>query len=450
MQVESFTDRDYDVIVVGGGPAGASAAIHLSRGGARVVVVEQKKFPREKLCGEFISPECLEQFARLGVLEAMSGAGGADLRETVFYAASGRAVAVPSEWFGVAASRGAGVALGLSRAEMDARLLARAREVGACVLEETHAAGVLIEGGRVSGVRVQTRGAERVLRASVTVDATGRTRALARKIGRMSGAAKDDERVADGNGSGRRGLVAFKAHLEGARVAEGACEIYFYRGGYGGLSSVERGRSNLCFIVAAVDVRARGSDAERVMREVVMSNRRAAESLKDARVASQWLAVALEGFGKFAVAPTPGLLTVGDAASFIDPFTGSGMLMALEGGELAADVIARALPRLRAGVARDGASFESVDATDETDDATDARNALDAHSALDALAAEYRTLYRERFGARLRVCSHLRRAAFAPGVLVELGVAALGASARLRRRLARATRGGEPFVRRAG
>ena len=67
---------DFDVIIVGGGPAGASAAIHLAARGARVLVAEQKKFPREKLCGEFISPECLEHFARLGVLERMTGAGG--------------------------------------------------------------------------------------------------------------------------------------------------------------------------------------------------------------------------------------------------------------------------------------------------------------------------------------------------------------------------------------
>jgi hypothetical protein len=69
---------------------------------------------------------------------------------------------------------------------------------------------------------------------------------------------------------------------------------------------------------------------------------------------------------------------------------------------------------------------------------------------LDALAEEYRALYRERFGARLRVCSYLRRAAFAPGALVELGVAALGLSATFRRALARATRGGESVARRAG
>ena len=68
---------DFDAIIIGGGPAGSSAAIHLAGRGARVLLAEQKRFPREKLCGEFISPECLEHFARLGVLERMTQADGA-------------------------------------------------------------------------------------------------------------------------------------------------------------------------------------------------------------------------------------------------------------------------------------------------------------------------------------------------------------------------------------
>src|SRR5437660_721883 len=119
---------DYDVIIAGGGPAGSSAAIHLATRGARVLLAEQKRFPRAKLCGEFISPECALHFERLGVSDEMRAAHPAALTATVFYARSGRNVRVPSSWFGAS-----GVALGLSRAEMDERLLRRAANAGAHV-----------------------------------------------------------------------------------------------------------------------------------------------------------------------------------------------------------------------------------------------------------------------------------------------------------------------------
>ncbi|HEV2765444.1 MAG TPA: FAD-dependent monooxygenase [Pyrinomonadaceae bacterium] len=423
-----------DVIVVGGGPAGACAAIDLAQGGARVVLVEQGRFPRAKLCGEFISPECLPHFARLGVGGRMLSAGACAVTETVFYTRGGRRAAVPSEWFGAAG----GAALGLSRAEMDGQLLKRAREVGVEVLEETRATALVVEGGRVRGVCLKNGGAGKTeRRALVTLDATGRTRALARMLehggshearrrgedeGRRpseGGVGVNQRRVfasePSRSGPRRAPLVAFKAHLEGARGSAGACEIYFYRGGYGGISPVENGLSNLCFIVSARDVRALGGDPERVLREVVQANARARETLKEARACTRWLSVALDHFGRRDAAPAGGLLAVGDAASFIDPFTGSGMLMALESGALAADVLAQSLPALRA--------------------------ADDASEPYAALAGIYGARYAEHFSARLRLCSWLRRAAFAPRAVTALAVAALGASVGLRRVVARATRG---------
>lgn len=416
MSMRAEQANDYDVIIVGGGPAGASAAIRLAVAGARVLLAEQKKFPRAKLCGEFISPECLAHFAELGVHEQMLAAGGARVATTDFYTRNGRKVSVPSAWFGQGASvietqagnanGGQHEALGLSRAEMDHRLLLRARAVGVDVWEEAQGCDLMLEAGGVRGVELQHDGTTVSLRAPVTIDATGRARALARRVERV----RRDERRNGHAPNKRAPLVAFKAHLSDAQLAPGACEIYFYRGGYGGLSRVENGLSNLCFIVAARDVRARASDAERVMREVVMANRRAAETLAAARVRTEWLAVALESFGRWRLVPMAGLLTVGDSAAFIDPFTGSGMLMALESGALAAETITRALPALR--------------------------NAQD----FNALAADYRAQYRARFAARLRVCSLLRRAAFAPAPLTEAAALALGLSTRVRRTMARATR----------
>jgi menaquinone-9 beta-reductase len=387
-----------DVIIAGGGPAGASAAIHLTMGGARVLLVEQKQFPRPKLCGEFISPECVPHFERLGVAEQMFAAHPSRLTETVFYARRGQSVSVPSAWFGAG-----GFALGLSRSEMDERLLRRASAAGTTVLENAQVVNLVMQQSRVKGVTIKHHGKEDSYSAPVTIDATGRARSLARRVNRVG-----NQTVPQ-----RAALVAFKAHLTDANVAPGACEIYFYRGGYGGLSSIENGLSNLCFIASAQAVRECGADAERVMREVLCRNRRAAETLGQARSVSPWLAVTLEGFGRHAVTPAPGLLLIGDAASFIDPFTGSGMLMALESGELAARVIGDCL--------RPDSSDDSVT----------------------GLAARYQTAYRTRFDSRLRICSLIRRAAFVPG-LAQIAIGVFGMSERLRRRVSRATRKSAP------
>ena len=175
------------MLIVGGGPAGASAGIHLAARGARVLLAERERFPRPKLCGEFISPECLAHFARLGVEERMTDAGGAAVGETVFYTRSGRSASVPSAWLGGGATTER--ALGLSRAEMDSRLLARARDVGVEVLEGAHAVGLLTEdGGRVCGVRLSVGGETVERRAALIVDATGRAHALVRFVEKGSGA----------------------------------------------------------------------------------------------------------------------------------------------------------------------------------------------------------------------------------------------------------------------
>jgi flavin-dependent dehydrogenase len=124
-------------------------------------------------------------------------------------------------------------------------------------------------------------------------------------------------------------------------------------------------------------------------------------------VQSEWLAVSLEGFGRRSASPAKGLLAIGDAASFIDPFTGSGMLMALESGDLAARVIAERRP-------------EAAETAQEIGEA-------------------YESSYHRQFNSRLRLCSMMRRAAFLPG-LADMAIRVFGASETLRRRVTRATR----------
>lgn len=421
---------DCDVVIVGAGPSGASAAIHLALGGARVVLLEAKRFPRHKLCGEFVSPECAHHFRRLGVAADMRAASEVRIAETAFYSKRGRKVSVPSAWFG---SEPNAMALGLSRSEMDARLLARAREAGVEVREDAQATSVLFDAeGIARGVRYRGTATTDEVRARITLDATGRARVLGRAVERVAQSFaqnKDTPPMMPARTKRERAtLVAFKAHLTGARglamndsdVSSHAsrCEIYFYEGGYGGLNNVEGDVSNVCFIVRAEDVRRCAGDAERVLREIVFRNERARHTLVEARAVTPWLSVALESFGRSELAPAPGLLAVGDAASFIDPFTGSGMLMAFESGETIAETINAWRRR------------ESADAA-----------ARDETRALAALSSAYAADYAHRFDHRLRVCSYLRRAAFAPSLVIEAATVLLGVSTSVRRRFATSTRG---------
>jgi flavin-dependent dehydrogenase len=376
-------DRTLDVIIAGAGPAGASAAIHLAQHDLRVLLVEQKKFPRPKLCGEFISPECQKHFESLGVADAMTSARPSAITETVFYSTHGHHVSVPSSWLGSTA------ALGLSRAVMDDVLLRRAQACGVNVIENATISEPIIDGRNVCGVRLK----ENEYFAPLTIDATGRARILTKKLNA-------------GEPKSKGKLIAFKAHLRNTCVAANACEIYFYPDGYGGLSTIENGVSNLCFIVSAEQVKRHNSNPDVIVRELVMKNQRAAHTLANAQLESEWLSASWERFGRRQPNPANGMLAIGDAAAFIDPFTGSGMLMAFESGELAADVIVRHRDKL---------------------------------SLSELIGDVYAEEYLRKFDSRLRISGLLRRAAFKPR-LAGLAIAICGASKHFRSRIARATR----------
>jgi flavin-dependent dehydrogenase len=402
------------IIIVGAGPAGAAAAIRLAQDGFRVTLVEREKFPRRKLCGEFISPECLAHFRRLGVLDRMLAAGGERITKTVFYEPGGKSVGVPSEWF---YPGGAG-ALSLSRAAMDFRLLEKAKAVGVEVLEEAQAIGLLTENEAVGGVKIRDKNSEiREISADLTIDATGRARVLGklaeREISRKGAGEKlritDYElRIAKSLQSAKSKerklkLIGFKTHLKNAEIESGVCEIYFFRGGYGGLSRVENNLANHCFLIQSEIVKDFGGDAERIVREVVFQNERAAQMMSNAEADFDWLAVSVDGFGARDLNPAPRLLAIGDAGAFIDPFTGSGMLMALESGALLAESVSE-------------------------NDFSPAK-----------IAESYKIRHARKFRKRLFVSSLMRRAAFAPS-LAKSVISALSRSEKAREILARATR----------
>ena len=379
------------VVIVGAGPAGASLAIWLAQAGHEVTLIEKERFPREKLCGEFISPECFRHFENLGVTDDLFSRGGERIATTRFYDAAGRSVSVPTGWFGYG-----DFALSLSRAQMDEALLSRAKVLGVHVIDAARAVAVEISDGQIRSVTVKTDDGDRLdISGHLFVDATGRTAALSRLLEKQ----KEESRRQ------KPKLVAFKNHLAGAAIDRDVCEIYVFKDGYGGLSPIEGGRANLCYIVRAEAAKEFAAGNGGHIDMIAARNPRAEETLCSAVADGDWLAVPISSFGRANRLKTVNLIPIGDAAAFIDPFTGSGMLMAMESAELLAECV------------------------------------REYGNLTDKLSQAYARSHARKFRNRLAASAVLRRAAFMPR-LAAAAIAVTGASDRLRERLARATRSG--------
>jgi flavin-dependent dehydrogenase len=332
----------WDVIVVGGGPAGAATATALARAGVDVLVLDRARFPRAKACSEYLSPEASRVLASMGVLDEVEQSGAAQL-------AGMRVRAPDGTWMhgefaaahGYRGFRDRGLAL--PRERLDSILLDCARRAGARVEESVRVVDVERDAtGRVVGVAAQTPGALTTARARLVVGADGLRSVVARRIG-LARVGRWPRRIA---------LVA---HYRGVAGVGDYGEMHVERDGYAGLADVGGGMTNVAVVVPARRGREIGAvGAERFFDGWLARRAHLAPRLAAAQRVSPVLAT-----GPFASharrAWAPGVALVGDAADFFDPFTGEGIFAALRGAELlAAHLLARA-DALTAG-APDGAA----------------------------------------------------------------------------------------------
>lgn len=366
--------------------------------------------PRGKLCGEFITPECFPTLERFGVMERMLAAGAQKIVRVSLVVASGKSVQTRVSRM----SHDATWAMSLSRARFDQILFDRAREAGATCLEGVAVNGCVFDERGTRGVEALSlkEGARVSFEAPVIIDASGRNSRLM---------VDKRERIA-----GRRGsrLYALKAHFNGVQGIDDQVELYFFPQGYGGLSLVEDGLVNLCFIVTEQALKDAAGDPSRVVEHTLMNNRLARERLRGAEPAGKWHSAGPLTFGRRRLA-RDGVIAIGDASGMIDPFTGTGIQMALRTGEMAAEAIVKAMGAVRStAVPEDRGAGRQRQST-----------------VLDSVLACYARQYESEFYKRMRVAGLLRAAAFSPAA-ASVVASVLTRMPRLTNLVLRATRSG--------
>jgi flavin-dependent dehydrogenase len=295
--VEGGMTRAYDLIVMGGGPGGTSAAITAAREGCRVLLIERGRFPRHKVCGEFVSTESLALLKwLLGDSQRNLLQRALPLSESRLFL-DGRMVRVPVN----------PSAASIARYDLDHALWNAADDAGVSALQETTVQG--IEGE--NPFRVATSAGE--FRGRAVVNATGRWSNL---------------KLAENHSSGTRWL-GLKAHFHGDM--EPSVDLYFFDGGYGGVQPVRSPDGSTLLNACALVRPGVASTLEEVL---------GCHPLLAARSRSWTAAFApISTFPVILRQPIPvsgSVLNAGDAAGFVDPFVGDGIALALRGGNLAA------------------------------------------------------------------------------------------------------------------
>ena len=311
------TPETCEIVVVGGGPAGCAIGGLLAAAGREVTIVERDRFPRDKLCGEFLSHEARDVLRALGVLDAIEQ-GAPRIDRASVYAPSGACVraSLPSH------------ALGVSRVKLDALLWQRASELGATCIERATVRDVRSDRDGAT-VMVRHGGSERALHARVVVGSWGRRTSLDRRMGRDFLATKQP-------------WMGLKQHHTCSRAdaLHDVVELHAFDGGYCGMSRVEGDRVNVCALIArAAFERAEGRDWAAAVEMMRRSSRTLDERFAMlSPTSSPTQAVAEIPFMRKSSAHER-CFWVGDAAGMITPMTGDGQAMAMESASLLAPIL---------------------------------------------------------------------------------------------------------------
>jgi geranylgeranyl reductase family protein len=326
-------DDDADVVVVGAGPSGSAAAYYLAQAGLDVLLLEKARFPRDKVCGDGLTPRAVKSLVAMGV--DVSEEAGWLRNKGLRVIGGGLRLELP--WPELSSYPGYGLVR--ARASLDETLARRAQAAGAKLLEDTTVTGpVLDDDGRIAGVTARADGEERTFRSRVVVAADGNSSRLSVAMGLRK---RDDRPLG----------VAVRTYYTSPRHDDDYLESWLdlWDGdrllpGYGWIFGMGDGTSNVGLGLLNTSAAFGNTDYRALLARWLRSMPEEWGYVEENRTEPVRGAALPMGFNR-----TPhyyrGLLLAGDAAGMVNPFNGEGIAYAIESGEIVGRVVAQALAR---------------------------------------------------------------------------------------------------------
>ena len=326
----------FDLIVVGGGPAGAAATLYAKRHGLRTLLLDKASFPRDKICGDALSGKSISVLDELGLLDELHQLPGALIKEIVFGSPSHVDAHIDLKRYDHRDAMTGRVLPGggfvIRRQIFDHFLFNKARLAADRCIEGFSVRDLIFEDGAVCGVRGESSGEHAEFRAPVVLGCDGFSSVVARKTGLYQH-------------DSRHGVVALRCYFENVKGLTKQIELHLVEEalpGYFWIFPLDNNCANVGIGTLHRHIRKRHAKLKTAL-DTVIGRAPFRKRFADASPLEEPVGWNLPLGSRHRQCYGDGFMLLGDAAGLIDPFTGEGIGNALYSGRIAAEVAAQAV-----------------------------------------------------------------------------------------------------------